>query len=217
MSFYTSAKVVLLAMLLVVPLGGALGLALSRWSGVKRALLDVVVVLPLVLPPSVTGYYLLVVFGKAGVVGWWLDAIGIRLVFTTTGAALAAAVVSLPLMAKGAEAAFLRFDHGLEEVARVHGMTPRKTFVSITLPLAAPGLVVAFTLALLRALGEFGATLMFAGYAEGKTNTAPLELWIAYSAQEDDRAQRIALGLSLTSIVATLALAWIGRRVWRNT
>jgi molybdate transport system permease protein len=210
--FLTSAKVVILAMVLVVPIGTALGLALARWDGPKRGLLDALVVLPLVLPPSVTGYYLLAVFGKAGAVGAMLDAIGIRLVFDTKGAALAAAVVAMPLMAKGAEAAFLRIDRGLEEVARVHGMSPRQTFAAITLPLAAPGLVIAITIALLRALGEFGATLLFAGYAEGKTNTAPLELWIAYSAQEDVRAQHIALGLTLTSIVATLVLAWVGRR-----
>jgi molybdate transport system permease protein len=212
-AFLVSLRVVALALAFAVPAGLALGLLLARGRFAGRALVDALVLLPLVLPPSVVGYGLLLGFGRRGPVGRVLEALfGVRLVYSTAGAALAVAVVSLPLMAKGAEAAFAGVDRRLEEIARAHGMGGLRAFSFVTLPLAAPGLAVALTLTALRAFGEFGATLTFAGYLGGATATAPLELYIALQSGDDARAGRIALGLSLAAGLATLAIARWGRR-----
>lgn len=204
-----SLHVVALALAAVVPAGIALGWWLARTP--RRALrtaVDALVVLPMVMPPSVTGFYLLALFGRRGPVGALLEQVfGLRLVFHATGAALAAAVVSLPLMAKGSEAAFARIDGALEDVARVHGLSAWQTFRAVTLPMARPGLAVALSLTALRALGEFGATLVFAGYAPGATDTAPLELFAALQAGDDGRARDLALALSALSLATTAALA----------
>lgn len=212
-AFFVSMRVVALALLLAVPAGVGLGLLLARGRFAGRGLVDALVLLPLVLPPSVVGYGLLLGFGRRGPVGRMLEALfGVRLVYTTAGAALAVAVVSLPLMAKGAEAAFAAVDRRLEEAALAHGMGRARAFSFVTLPLAAPGLAVALTLTALRAFGEFGATLTFAGYLGGVTATAPLELYIAMQSGDDARAGRLALGLSLTAGLATAAIARWGRR-----
>lgn len=213
-SLLLSLRVAVMALAVVMPLGVALGWWLARGrDGVKRSLVDALVVLPMVLPPSVTGFYLLTVFGRRGVVGALLDRLfGVRLVFSSAGAALAASVVALPLMAKGAEAAFARVEREYEEVARAHGLSPWEVFREVTLPLARSGLAVATTLATLRALGEFGATLVFAGYAPGATDTAPLEIFMALQAGDDRRAGQLVAALSTLSVATTLALAWWSRR-----
>jgi molybdate transport system permease protein len=207
-----SLEVVLCALAFVVPIGAALGFYLARGRGPLRAVVDGLVLVPLVLPPSVVGYLLLLLLGRHGVLGSLLDsAFGVRLVFTSAGASIAAAAVSLPLMAKGAEAAFARVDRGLEEVAAANGLSPRRTFRIVTLPLALPGLGVAITLAALRALGEFGATLTFAGYTS-KTATAPLEVYFAMQVGDDARALSLSLALVGASVVAALVLrAWSRR------
>lgn len=205
-----SLRVTLTALAVVAPAGIALGWWLARGRGPLRALVDALVLLPMVLPPSVLGYYLLAVFGRRGVAGRVLaELFGVRLVFTAAGAALAAGVVALPLMVKGAEGAFARVDRDLEEVARVHGLSPWGVFRAVTLPLAAPGLAAAATLAGLRALGEFGATLVFAGYAPGATDTAPLEIFMALQGGDGARAGRIVLMLTILSGLCAAALtAW---------
>ncbi len=210
---WLSLRVTVLALALVVPMGGAIGWWLSRARGPMRAVLDACVLVPLVLPPSVTGYYLLVLFGAEGALGAPLkSALGVRLVFTPTGAALAAAVVSLPLMAKGAEAAFLRVDRALVEVARANGLRGLTTFRLVTLPLAMPALAVATTITAIRAFGEFGATWTFAGYAEGRTSTAPLELYVALQSGDDARAGHLALVMTGLSAAVAVALGVWGRR-----
>lgn len=209
-----SLRVALTAMVVVVPLGMALGWWLARGrDGWLRRVVDAVVVLPMVLPPSVTGYYLLLLFGRRGVIGRWLaELFGVRLVFSAAGAALAAAVVAFPLMAKGAESAFARVERDVEEVARVHGLTPWRVFREVTLPLARGGIAVAVTLAALRALGEFGATIVFAGYVPGETGTAPLEIFMALQAGDDARARALVIALSVLSVCTTLLLGWWTRR-----
>jgi len=204
-----SLRVVACALVFVVPLGGALGLYLARGRGALRAIVDALVLVPLVLPPSVVGYLLLLLLGRRGLFGAFLyDALGVRLVFSSTGASIAAAAVALPLMAKGAEAAFARVDRGLEEVASANGLAPRETFRIVTLPLALPGLGVAITLAALRALGEFGATLTFAGYTKS-TATAPLEVYFAMQVGDDARALSLSIALVVASVAAALLLrAW---------
>jgi molybdate transport system permease protein len=204
-----SLRVVLPALAFVVPVGAAIGLFLARGRGPARAVVDALVLVPLVLPPSVVGYALLLLLGRTGPLGAPLEhALGVRLVFSSAGASVAAAAVALPLMAKGAEAAFARVDRGLEEVAAANGLSPRDTFRIVTLPLALPGLGVAITLAALRALGEFGATLTFAGYS-ASTATAPLEVYFAMQLGDDARALALSLALVGASVVAALLLrAW---------
>ena len=209
-----SLRVVLPALAVVVPVGAAVGLFLARASGARRAVVDALVLVSLVLPPTVVGYLLLLLFGRYGPFGAPLDRLfGERLVFSGTGASLAVAVVSLPLMAKGAEAAFQRVDHELEEVAQANGLGARATFRLVTLPLAIPGLGVAATLAMLRAFGELGATLTFAGYSRS-TATAPLEVYFAMQRGDDARALGISLGLVAkytSSLAAVLIHAWSRR------
>jgi molybdate transport system permease protein len=207
-----SLRVVAIALLFVVPIGGAIGFYLSRARGAARSLVDALVIVPLVLPPSVVGYLLLLVLGRRGALGVLLEnAFGVRLVFSSTGASIAAAAVALPLMAKGAEAAFSRVDHALEEVAQANGLRARETFRVVTFPLALPGLGVATTLAALRALGEFGATLTFAGYSR-ETATAPLEVYFAMQQGLDSRALVLSLAMVAASIVAAILLrAWSRR------
>jgi molybdate transport system permease protein len=211
--FWISLRVVLLALIVVIPVGGWLGWVLARGRFRGLALLDALVLLPLALPPSVVGYGLLLLFGRHGPFGSLLEQLfGVRLVFSTAGAALAAAVVSLPLMAKGAEAAFARVDTRLEEQAAVQGMSPRRVFTWVSLPLAARGLGVAITLAAMRALGEFGATLTFAGYLPGVTNTASVEVYMAYQTGDDALALRLVICLAVIAQVAALVMAYAMRR-----
>ena len=204
-----SLRVVLPALLFVVPAGAALGYALARGRGAARAVLDAFVLVPLVLPPSVVGYGLLLLLGRRGAIGALLErAFDVRLVFTSAGASVAAAAVALPLMAKAAEAAFARVDRHLEDVASANGLSRAATFRIVTLPLALPGLAAATTLAALRALGEFGATLTFAGYSR-TTATAPLEVYFAMQQGDDARALSLSLALVVVSTVAALLFhAW---------
>jgi molybdate transport system permease protein len=211
-TFAVSLRVIIPALVFVVPLGAGVGFFLSRARGIRRAVVDATVLVPLVLPPSVVGYLLLILFGRQGPFGAPLDhLLGVRLVFTAAGASVAAAAVALPLMAKGAEAAFTRVDHELEEVALANGLSPARTFRLVTLPLALPGLGVAATLAGLRALGEFGATMTFAGYSDD-TATAPLEVYFALQRGDDARALGISLVLVGVSVAAALLLRTWSKR-----
>lgn len=208
-----SLGVVACALLLVVPVGTALGYLQARRRYPAKTLVDVLILLPLILPPSVVGYYLLLVFGRAGAVGALLERLfGLRLVFSFWGAALAAAVVAFPMMAKGAEAAFSRIDRELEEAALVDGLSRLGVLWRITLPLSAKGLSAAALLTAGRALGEFGATLMFAGNIRGRTNTLPLEIYQALILNEDERATSLAILLTLVSAALALAISRLGGR-----
>jgi len=207
-----SLRVVVPALFAVVPVGAALGYFLTRARGPVRAVVDALVLVPLVLPPSVVGYLLLLLLGRRGAIGALLErAFDVRLVFSSAGASVAVAAVALPLMAKASEAAFSRVDRGLEEVAAANGLSRGATFRIVTLPLALPGLAAATTLAALRALGEFGATLTFAGYTKA-TATAPLEVYFAMQQGDDARALSLSLALVAISTVAALQFhAWSRR------
>jgi molybdate transport system permease protein len=211
--FAVSLRVVLPALVFVVPLGAAAGHFLARGRGPLRAALDALVLVPLVLPPSVVGYGLLLVLGRHGAIGSLLEKMfDVRLVFTSAGASIAAVAVALPLMAKAAEAAFARVDKNLEDAALANGLSRAATFRIVTLPLALPGLAAATTLAALRALGEFGATLTFAGYSS-QTATAPLEVYFAMQQGKDARALSLSLALVVVSTAAALAFhAWSRKR-----
>ena len=148
------------ATLLAAVAGTAAAYGLSRWRWPGRDLLDAVLTLPLVLPPTVLGYYLLVLLGRRGVLGEKLAALGIELVFTWQGAVIAASVVAFPLVFKSARAAFEDVDPQLESAARVLGVREAGVFFRVTLPLAARGIVAGVLLAFARALGEFGANFL---------------------------------------------------------
>jgi molybdate transport system permease protein len=161
-----------------MPFAIAAGYALARWRSRWRPLFDTLVNLPLVLPPVVTGYLLLLLLGRRGPIGSLLDSwFGVRLSLTWQGAALAAAVVSFPLMVRATRVAFIGVDPRLESAAATLGAGPWRTFFSVSLPLAAHGAIAGAVLGFARGLGEFGATIVFAGNIEGETRTLPIAIF----------------------------------------
>ncbi len=186
-----------------LPLAVATALLLSRQRFFGRGLLDTLVHLPLVLPPVVVGWLLLLTFGLRGPVGAWLFAhFGIRLVFTTSGAALACTVMSFPLMVRAIRLSLEAVDPALVQAARTLGAGPMDRLVSIVLPLALPGVVVGAIVAFAACLGEFGAVITFAANIPGQTQTLPLAI---YAALQSPGGEEVAARLSLISV--TLAIA----------
>ncbi len=203
-----SLEVAALAVALALVPGTLLGYALARGRFRGRALVDALVLLPLVLPPSVIGYLLLVLLGSGGPVG---RLTGWHIPFTFPAAVIAATVVALPLFAKTAQAALSQVALDLEELAYTLGMSRVRTFWKVTLPLAWRGLLAATVLAFARALGEFGATLMFAGNLPGRTNTLPLEIYTAYLTGDNERALLLVAILSAFSLGVVLVANRLGR------
>lgn len=194
-------KVALLATLLAFVAGIGGGFLLARSSFVGKETLDAILTLPMVLPPTVLGYYLIVVVGRNGGVGRWLeDHLGISLIFTWQGAVVAAAVVSFPLILKAARAAFEGVDRNLENAARTLGKPEPVVLLQVTLPLAWRGILAGTLLALARAMGEFGATLMVAGNIPGRTQTLSLAVYDAVQAGNDPLASSLVLITSLTCV-----------------
>lgn len=200
-----SLKVAGWATALDVVLGVAAGYALARWRSGARDVVDSLLTLPLVLPPTVLGYYLLVLLGRRGVIGAWLDGLGIQLVFTWQGAVIASMVVAFPLILKSARAAFEGVDPQLERAARTLGLSETAVFFRVTLPLAARGILAGALLAFARALGEFGATLMIAGNLPGRTQTLSVAVYAAVQAGDDSTANVLVLVTSITCVVVLLA------------
>jgi molybdate transport system permease protein len=191
-----------------LPLAVAAAWLLVRGRFVGRTLVDALVHLPLVLPPVVVGYLLLVVFGVRGPLGGWLYAhFGVRLAFTTTGAALATAVMSFPLMVRAMRLTLEGIPPGLEEAARTLGAGPVDRFFSITLPLMLPGILAGAVTAFAAGLGEFGAVITFASNIPGETRTLPLALYTAIQSPDGDHAAMRLAGLSLLLGLAGLVLA----------
>jgi molybdate transport system permease protein len=201
-----SLKVALWATLLDVMAGVALGYLLARVRFPGRDMLDALLTLPMVMPPTVLGYYLLVIIGRNGPLGHWLRQFGINLIFTWKAAVLAAAVVAFPLVLKGARSAFETVDTQLEDAARVLGVSGFGVFLRVTLPLAWRGVLAGTLLAFARSMGEFGATLMVAGSIPGKTQTLSIAVYEAVQAGQDDTANVLVLITSVTC-VAVLLLA----------
>ena len=201
---WLTLKVALLATLLA---GGA-GIVLGWWMARRRfaghAVVDSFLMLPMVLPPTVLGYYLIVVVGRNGVLGRYLDQwFGINLMFTWQGAVMAASIVSLPLIYKAARAAFEDADPRMVLAARTLGASELEIFLRISLPLAGRGVVAGLMLAFARAMGEFGATLMIAGNLPGKTQTLSIAVYDAVQAGNDAQALWLTL---LISVVCMLVL-----------
>jgi len=207
---WLSLRVAFWATLISSILGVALGLYLAKSRLWLRNLLDTVCTLPMVLPPTVLGYYLLVLFGSQGFLGRWLkDTLGINLIFSINGAIIAAAIVSFPLVFKPARAAFESIDPQLEEAGRVLGVNEAGIFLRVTLPLAIRGIMAGVMLGFVRALGEFGATLMIAGSIPGKTQTLSIAIYEAVQAGRDDVANILALVISVVCVSLLLLATWV--------
>lgn len=200
-----SLKVAGWATALDIVLGVAAAFGLARWRSPARDVVDSLLTLPLVLPPTVLGYYLLVLLGRHGVLGAWLDTLGIQLVFTWQGAVIASMVVAFPLILKSARAAFEGVDPQLERAARTLGLGEAAVFFRVTLPLAARGILAGALLAFARALGEFGATLMLAGNLPGRTQTLSVAVYAAVQAGDDSTATVLVVVTSLTCVIVLLA------------
>ena len=206
-ALWLSLKVAGLATLLNIVLGTAAGFALARWRFAGRDVLDTVLTLPMVMPPTVLGYYLLVLLGRNGPIGGWLqNTFGINLIFTWQGAVIAAMVVTFPLVFKPARAASEGGSPELEQAARVLGLRERSVFFRVGLPLAWGGSLGGVLRAFARALGEFGATLMVAGSLPGKTQTLSIAVYEAVQAGEDALANQLVLLISMVCILILLAV-----------
>jgi molybdate transport system permease protein len=200
-----SLKVALWATGLNLIFGVAAGYTLARHRFPGRELVDSILLLPMVLPPTVLGYYLLVVIGRRGWLGGWLEhQFGINLIFTWQGAVLAATVVAFPFVCKSARAAFESVDPQFEEAAKVLGLGAPAIFFRVTLPLAWRSILAGVLLAFARALGEFGATLMVAGSIPGKTQTLSIAVYEAVQAGQDGLANVLVLMTSVTCIAVLL-------------
>jgi molybdate transport system permease protein len=202
-------KVAGFATLLALLTGGLCAFLLARYSFWGRDILDAICTLPMVMPPTVLGYYLIVVIGRRGWIGGWLyENLGINLMFSWQGAVLASAIVAFPLVFKSARAAFEGVDTQLENAARTLGSSELRVFARVTLPLAWRGILAGTMLAFARGMGEFGATLMVAGNIPGKTQTLSLAVYDAVQAGQDDLANFLVI---VTSIVCVLVLVASGK------
>jgi molybdate transport system permease protein len=213
-----SLKVAFFSVALSLPFAILVAHVLARFDFPGKTLLDAVVHLPLVLPPVVVGFALLVLFGKQGPLGAWLnDWFGIVVAFRWTGAALASAIMGFPLMVRAIRLSISSIDARLETVARTLGGSPIWVFLSITLPLALPGLITGVLLSFARSLGEFGATITFVSNIPGETETLPLAIYtFVQSPGGDAQAIRLSLIAVLLSIAALVASEWLTRRTSRS-
>ena len=206
-------KVALWATFFAAILGAAAGLLLARVRFPGRDVVDALLLLPMVLPPTVLGYYLLVAFGRGSALGRWLEgSLGIELIFTWQGAVAAATVVAFPLVFKAARTAFEAVDRNLENAGRTLGYGEWTVFVRVSLPLAWRGIVAGAMLAFARAIGEFGATLMVAGNISGRTQTMSIAIYEAVHAGDDALANVLVLIASAVCIVLLVAASHAVRR-----
>ena len=210
-----SLRVSVAAVVVTLPLSYALAWVLARRRFPGVILLDALVHLPLVVPPVVTGWLLLLLFGRNGPIGGWLEAqFGITLVFRWTGAALAAAVMALPLMVRAMRLSIEAVDRRLVDAARTLGASRWRAFLTITLPLSAPGIAAAAMLGFARSLGEFGATITFASNIAGQTRTLPLAI---YSGLQLPGGEALVTRLSLISIALSLAALVVSELLVRRS
>jgi molybdate transport system permease protein len=208
-----SLRVAAVATSLAAVLGVALGALLASRRTPGRDLLDAVLSTPLVLPPTVLGYYVLVALGKHSAIGrWWEELTGRPIVFTVTGAVVAATLGSLPLVVKAARAALEGVDPTLPAAARTLGAGPVRAWFTITLPLAAPGIIAGTMLGFAKALGDFGVTLMVAGDIPGETQTASLYIYDQIQAGRDGDAATTSLVLTAIAVTILYVVNRLTRR-----
>lgn len=217
-ALWLSLKAATWSVILTTPPGVAIAWLLARKQFRGKMILDAVVHLPLVLPPVVVGYLLLVILGRRGVVGRWLhDSLGIDVAFTWKAAAVAAAVMGFPLLVRSTRLAIELVDSRIEQAARTLGAGPLRVFFTITLPLALPGLITGLILSFARSLGEFGATITFAGNIEGVTRTLPVAVFTYSQVPGGDApAMRLVFISVALSIIALLCSEILTRRVRRK-
>ena len=210
-----SLKVGGVAVLATLPVAFAVAWLLARYRFQGRVILDALVHLPLVLPPVVTGWLLLIAFGPLGPVGRWLESwFGATLMFRWTGAALAAAIMALPLMVRAMRLSIEGIDRRLEGAARTLGATPWHSFWTISLPLALPGVLAALVLGFARSIGEFGATITFVSNIPGETRTLPLAI---YSALQVPGGEAMVTRLALLSVALSLGALVLSEYLVRRT
>ncbi|MFH1345499.1 MAG: molybdate ABC transporter permease subunit [Pseudomonadota bacterium] len=213
-----SLRVAAVATLVATPLGIALAWLLARRDFWGKSVVDALVHLPLVLPPVVTGYLLLLTFGRRGLVGGWLaDHFGIVFAFRWTGAALACGIMAFPLLVRPIRLSIEAVDRRLEQAAGTLGAPPWRVFLTITLPLALPGVLAGMVLGFAKAIGEFGATITFVSNIPGETQTISSAIYSLIQTPDGDRA---ALRLVVVSVIIALAALvgseWFARRATRR-
>ncbi|KUO50391.1 MAG: hypothetical protein APF76_11705 [Desulfitibacter sp. BRH_c19] len=204
---YLSLKVAAYSTLIVIIIGTPLGWLMARGIFFGKSLLSSFITLPLVLPPTVLGYYLLVLIGRQSFLGNFLfNTFGINLIFTWQAAVIAASIVSLPLLARTVQAGIEAIDTDLEDVARTLGRSEIVIFFTITLPLSWQSIIAGMVLAFARAMGEFGATLMVAGNIPGKTQTLSVAIYDAVQAGNSQLANMLVIIISILTIAVLLTL-----------
>lgn len=213
-----SLKVAFWAMLASLPLGLLVAYALARWRFPGRLLLNGLVHLPLILPPVVTGYLLLLTFGRKGMIGGWLEQVfGLVFAFRWTGAALAAAVMSFPLMVRALRLGFEAVDPKLEQAASTLGAGRFWVFVTVTLPLTLPAILAGMVLSFAKAMGEFGATITFVSNIPGQTQTLPSAIYSLMQVPGGDaQAARLVWVSIAIAMLALLLSEWLSRSVARR-
>lgn len=209
-----SLKVGLVATLVATPFGIAVAWLLARYHFWGKSLVDAVIYLPLVLPPVVTGYLLLLTFGRKGLVGGWLaDHLGIVFSFRWTGAALACGIMSFPLLVRPIRLSIEAVDRKLEQAASTLGAAPWKVFLTVTLPLALPGVLAGMVLGFAKAIGEFGATITFVSNIPGETQTISAAIYTLTQVPDGDAAALRLVAISIViSMVALVTSEWFARR-----
>lgn len=204
---YLSVKIASVSTIVVFFTGVFLARLLSRKEFFGKSIIEAIFLLPMVLPPTVVGFGLLLLFGKNGFLGKWLfEWFGIQVVFSWVGAVIASIVVSFPLMYQNALGSFRRYDVRLENAARTMGASEWRVFWTISFPLAWPSLLSGCVLSFARALGEFGATLMLAGYLPGKTDTIPLAI---YFAVQSGHSEQVAFWVLVVTGLGFSGILWL--------
>ena len=207
-----SLWVSVLATSLIAVFGTLIAYVLARKRFLGRTMLDAFTTLPMILPPTVTGYYLIILLGKNGIIGNYIyNVTGWSIMFTWQAAVIAATVVAIPIMIKSAKAAIESVDLEYEKAAFTLGKSEIETFFLVTLPLAKKGLIAGLVLSFARALGEFGATIMIAGNIPGKTSTMPLAIYRAFLSGDDQLATTLVIFLTVVSIAVIYITTKISR------
>lgn len=209
-----SLKIATIATIFSFVLGLFFAYTLNKKRIPGKNIWETLLILPMILPPSVMGYLLLIAFGKRGLIGGFLlETFDIQIVFTWVGAVIASCIVSLPLMYQNAKSAFISTDPIYEKAAQTLGSSEWKIFRTVIFPLAWPGIISGIILSFARAIGEFGATLMIAGNIPGKTQTIPTAIYFAVESGNTEMANRLVLIMTIFSFVLILGLnAWLKKR-----
>jgi molybdate transport system permease protein len=209
-----SLKIASVATLFSFLLGNFFAYVINKKRLPGKNIWETILIMPMILPPSVMGYLLLIVFGKRGPIGaFLLERFGVQVVFTWVGAVIAACVVSLPLMYQNVKASFISADPIYEQAAMTLGSSEWKIFRTVIFPLAWPGVISGVVLAFARALGEFGATLMIAGNIPGRTQTIPTAIYFAVESGRTETANAMVLVMTIFSFALILGLnAWLKKR-----